>query len=228
MTYRKPYPFATSLALLLASTGVFAQVTAPAPAAPAAPAPTAAAPTAAPAPSSPAKKELIGRVLKLQQSGIERLATAMTEEPAAVLGERASEVIAARVPKDRQEAVAKEIQAEVQKYLKDTVPQVRKSAQQLAPVTIGQVLEAKFSEDELRQVVTLLESPAYAKYQQFSGEMQQALQAKLVTDTRATVEPRVQAMEKAIGERLKAATSEAATPAAPKTKPAAGTKPAAK
>jgi uncharacterized protein len=145
-----------------------------------------------------------------------------------VLGERASEVIAARVPKDRQEAVAKEIQAEVQKYLKDTVPQVRKSAQQLAPVTIGQVLEAKFSEDELRQVVTLLESPAYAKYQQFSGEMQQALQAKLVTDTRATVEPRVQAMEKAIGERLKAATSEAATPAAPKTKPAAGTKPAAK
>ena len=224
MTYRKPSPFATSLALLLASAGVFAQATEPAPSSTAAPAPATAA-----VPSSPAKKELIGRVLKLQQSGIERLATAMTEEPAVVLGGQASEVIAARVPKERQEAVAKEIQVEVQKYLKDTVPQVRKSAQQLAPATIGPVLEAKLSEDELRQIVTLLESPAYAKYQQLTGEMQQALQAKLVADTRGTVEPRVQALEKAIGERLKAATTEAATPAAPKTKPAAaGTKPAAK
>ena len=224
MTYRKPSPFATSLALLLASAGAFAQATEPAPSFTAAPAPATAA-----VPSSPAKKELIGRVLKLQQSGIERLATAMTEEPAVVLGGRASEVIAARVPRERQEAVAKEIQVEVQKYLKDTVPQVRKSAQQLAPATIGPVLEAKFSEDELRQVVTLLESPAYAKYQQLSGEMQQALQAKLVADTRGTVEPRVQALEKAVGERLKAATAEAPAPAAPKTKPAAaGTKPAAK
>jgi uncharacterized protein len=227
MTHRQPYPFATALALLLVSTGPFAQVTAPAPAPP--PATTSAAPASAATPASPAKKELIGRVLKLQQGGIERLATALTEEPAVVLGGQASEVIAARVPKERQEAVAKEIQGEVQKYLKDTVPQVRKSAQQLAPATIGPVLEARFSEDELRQVVTLLESPAYAKYQQLSIEMQQALQAKLVADTRSTVEPRVQALEKAIGERLKAATSEAAAPATPKAKPAAaGTKPAAK
>lgn len=225
MTYRKPYPFAAAIALLLASTGAFAQASAPSPTTPSA----TAAPAAAAAPASPAKKELIGRVLKLQQSGIERLATAMTEEPAVVLGGQASEVIAARVPKERQEAVAKEIQVEVQKYLKDTVPQVRKSAQQLAPATIGPVLEAKLSEDELRQIVTLLESPAYAKYQQLTGEMQQALQAKLVADTRGTVEPRVQALEKAIGERLKAATTEGAAAAAPKTKPAAaGTKPAAK
>jgi uncharacterized protein len=225
MTYRKPYPFAAAIALLLASTGAFAQASAPAPTTPSA----TAAPAAAAAPSSPAKKELIGRVLKLQQVGIERLATAMTEEPAVVLGGQASEVIVARVPKERQEAVAKEIQVEVQKYLKDTVPQVRKSAQQLAPATIGPVLEAKLSEDELRQIVTLLESPAYAKYQQLTGEMQQALQAKLVADTRGTVEPRVQALEKAIGERLKAATAEAGAPAAAKTKPAAaGTKPAAK
>lgn len=228
MTYRKPYPVATALALLLASTGAFAQATAPSPA-PAAPAASATVAPAAAAPSSPAKKELIGRVLKLQQGGIERLATAMTEEPAVVLGGQASEVIAARVPKERHETVAKEIQGEVQKYLKETVPLVRKSAQQLAPATIGPVLEAKFSEDELRQVVTLLESPAYAKYQQLSGEMQQALQAKLVADTRGTVEPRVQALEKAIGERLKAATAETGAPAASKTKPAAaGTKPAAK
>lgn len=176
---------------------------------------------AAPAASSPAKKELIQRVLKLQQGGIERLATAMTEEPAVLLADRASEIIAAKVPKDRQETVAKEVQSELQKYLKDTVPLVRRSAQQLAPATIGAVLESKFNEDELREIVAMLESPAYGKYQQLSGEMQQSLQAKLVSDTRATVEPRVQALEKTLAERLKAATSAAAaTPAKPAAKPA--------
>jgi hypothetical protein len=179
-----------------------------------------AAPAAAAA-SSPAKKELIQRVLKLQQGGIERLATAMTEEPAVLLADRASEIIAAKVPKDRQETVAKEVQSELQKYLKDTVPLVRRSAQQLAPATIGAVLESKFNEDELREIVAMLESPAYGKYQQLSGEMQQSLQARLVSDTRATVEPRVQALEKTLGERLKAATSAAAaTPAKPAAKPA--------
>jgi uncharacterized protein len=222
MTFRTPSPLTAFFTLLLASSSALAQATAPAePAAPAA----AAAPVA---PASPAKKELIARVLKLQQGGIERLATAMTQEPAAVLAEQASQVIAARVPKERQEAVAKDMQADVQKYLKDTVPLVRKSAQQLAPATIGPMLDAKFSEDELRQVVTLLESPAYAKYQQLSGDMQQALQAKLVADTRGTVEPRVQALEKAIGERLKAATQAAAPATAPAGKPAATAKPPAK
>lgn len=205
-----------ALALVLITTGVQAQSTP----APAAPAPAAAPATAAP--SSPAKKELVQRVLKLQQSGIERLATAMTEEPAVVLVERASVMIAANVPKERQEAISKEMQADVQKYLKDTVPQVRKSAQQLAPSTIGAVLESKFSEEELRQIVAVMESPAYAKYQQLSGEMQQALQAKLVGDTRATVEPRVQALEKTLGDRLRAATQASA----PATKPAAPAKPA--
>ena len=208
MTFRLISPSAAAFVLSIAATSAFAQST-PA----AAPAPEAAA-----APASPAKKELVQRVLKLQQPGIERLATAMTEDPAVVLGGRASEIIAAKVPKDKQEAVAKEVQGEMQKYLKDTVPLVRKSAQQLAPVTIGPMLESKFSEEELRQVVALLESPAYAKYQQLSGEMQQALQAKLVADTRGTVEPRVQALEKAVGDRLNAATgtASAASKAAPK------------
>jgi hypothetical protein len=202
-----------ALALVLITTGAHAQSTPT----PAAPAPAAAA---ANTPASPAKKELIQRVLKLQQGGIERLATAMTEEPAVLLVERVSAVIAANIPKERQEAIATEMQAEVQKFLKDTVPQVRKSAQQLAPSTIGAVLENKFNEEELRQIVAVMESPAYAKYQQLSGEMQQALQTKLVSDTRATVEPRVQALEKTLSDRLKVATQTSAS------KPAAPAKPA--
>lgn len=189
-------PAFVALALALACAGAHAQsAAAPAPAA------------------SPAKKELVQRVLKLQQPGVDRLATAMTEEPALLLGGHASEIIAAKVTRERQEAIAREVRDEIQKYLKETAPQVRKSAQQLAPGTIGPMLEAQFSEEELKQIIVLLESPAFAKYQQFGGEMQQALQARLVAETRATVEPRVQALEKAIGDKLKAVTSAPATKA---------------
>ena len=173
------------------------------------------------------KKELVARLLKLQQGGIERLATAMTEEPAAVLMERAEQVLATRVPKDRQETVAKAIEADLQKYLKDTVPQVRARAVALAPSTVGAVLETRFTEEELRQVVAVMESPAYAKYQQLSGEMQQGLQAKLVAETRATVEPRVQALEKTVSDRLKAAAGQPPAPAGSPATPAAPAAPAA-
>ncbi|MEZ5701608.1 MAG: hypothetical protein R3E42_05985 [Burkholderiaceae bacterium] len=36
--------------------------------------------------------------------------------------------------------------------------------------------------------MAILESPEYAKFQQMRGEMRQALQAKLVADTRGLVE----------------------------------------
>ncbi len=171
----------------------------------------------APEPVSPAKKELVSKLVRLQQPGIENLARSLVEEPAAILLERASQVVAARVPADKQDALGKDVQGDVQKYLNDTVPQVRSRAVALAPSTIGSLLEQKFTEDELRQVIAVLESPAFAKYQQLSSEMQQALQSKLVAETRSTVGPRVQALEKSIGDRLAAAQG-----------PASGNAPAAK
>ena len=209
----RPHFFA-GFVLALTAASALAQTT-PAATAPPAPASESSAST------SPAKKELIQRVLKLQQPAVDRLATALTQEPAIELGQRASEAIAMRVPKERQEALAKDIQGDIQKYLKDTVPMVRKSAQQLAPSAVGPLLEAKFSEEELRQVVNILESPAYAKYQQLGGEMQQALQLKLVADTRTTVEPKVQALEKVIGDKIAAADQAAGgtAPKAPASKP---------
>ena len=70
-----------------------------------------------------------------------------------------------RVPPDKREAVAKEIQADAKKYADKTVPLVQARAVKLAPTTIGALLEEKFSEDELKQVVAIIESPAYVKFQ---------------------------------------------------------------
>ena len=57
-------------------------------------------------------------------------------------------------------------------------------------------------EDELKQLATFLESAAYNKYQQLGGEMEKSLVEKLLADTRSTVEPKVNALDLAIGKRL--------------------------
>lgn len=151
---------------------------------------------------SPAKKDLVARILKAQQPGIEVLARRLAEEPAMQLLAAAEQALPQRVAQDKQQAVAKEIEADARKYVDETVPLVRDRAIKLAPATIGPVLEEKFTEEELKQVLGFLESPAIHKFQQLSQDMQKALAEKLVAETQPQVEPRVRALEQTIGKRL--------------------------
>jgi len=151
---------------------------------------------------TPAKKTLVTRILKVQQPGIEGLSRAMAERPAAALMECAGVVLQERVAADRREAVGKEIQADVKKYLDEAVPLVTSRAAKLAPTTIGPFLEEKFTEDELKQVVAFLESPAMSKYQRLTGEMQKVLLEKLLSETRGTIDPKVAALEQTVSKRL--------------------------
>lgn len=167
------------------------------------------------APAAPTKKELAARIVRLQQPAIEAMARSMAEQPAANLMERAAVVLPARVPADKREAVARDIQADARKYVDEAVPLVRDAALKLAPLTIGAILEEKFTEDELKQVIAIMESPAYAKFQQLGNDMQRALIARLVTDTRLAIEPKVKAMEQSVSARLGRAQPPAAAPAKP-------------
>jgi hypothetical protein len=160
------------------------------------------APTAASGPSTPAKRDLVARILKVQQPAIEALGRNLAEQPAAELTERAGMALPERVAPERREAVAAEIRGDVKKYLDEAVPLVQGRAVKLAPTTIGSLLEEKFTEDELRQVVAIVESPAYSKFQQLSGQMQTTLGEKLLAETRAAVEPKVLALEQSIARRL--------------------------
>jgi hypothetical protein len=152
--------------------------------------------------STPAKKALATRILKAQQRGIEDLGRSMAERPAVALLQRAGSALPERVAADKREAVGKDIQADVKKYLDDTVPLVSNRAVKLAPTTIGPFLEEKFTEDELKQIAAFLESPAIAKFQQLSGDMQKVLLEKVVADTRGVVEPKLVALEQSVSKRL--------------------------
>lgn len=177
---------------------------------------------------SPAKKDLVARILKLQQPGIEAMARSLVEQPAAELLNNAAGALEGRVAKDKQEAVAKEIKGDVQKYLDDAVPVVQSRAIKLAPTTIGALLEEKLTEDELKQVVSIMESPVYAKYQRMGEDMQKVLVEKLLAETRATIEPKVRTLEQTVAKRLGVTAAPQGSGASGGTAPRAPAKPAAK
>ncbi len=156
---------------------------------------------AASAPVSPAKKALVQRVLKLQQPGIEALARQLAEQPAAAMVQQVQPALA-RVPADKREAVARDIQADIRKYADEATPLVRDRALALAPSTIGALLEQKLTEDELKQVAAMLESPAVRKFQGLLGDMQRSLAEKVVADARPSIEPKLRALEQSVKARL--------------------------
>jgi hypothetical protein len=169
---------------------------------------------AAAAASSPAKKELVNKLLSLQAPGVEQVATQIVQQPAIALMQQAGAVLQ-RVPQDKREALARDIDADVRKYADESLPVVRKRAAELAPLTVGTLLEERFSEDELRQIVATLENPAWRKFQGSANDMQRALVERLVADTKGQIDPKLQALQKSIGDRLRAAAAAAAPAPAP-------------
>ena len=152
--------------------------------------------------NSAAKNELVTKILQLQRPAIEGIATALAQQPAQQMMQGASVALQSRIAPDKREAVAKEIQADLKKYADEVVPLLREKAVKMAPTTIGTLLEEKFTEDELRQLIAIMESPVNKKFSQMNGELQKSLGEKLVAETRSIVEPKVKALDATIGKRL--------------------------
>ena len=150
------------------------------------------------------KKELVQKLLALQQPGIEAMARGLAEQPAQQAMNSVRQVMQARIAPDQREAVGKKVEIALKKYVEETTPIVREQALKLAPTT-GPILEEKFTDDELKQVIAWLESPVNKKFQQIMPEIQNTLVQKLVADSRPLVEPKVKAMELSIRAILDAA-----------------------
>ncbi|MDE2275229.1 MAG: DUF2059 domain-containing protein [Burkholderiales bacterium] len=169
--------------------------------APAARAATTAPAAAASAPVSAAKKQLVATVLRLQQPGIEALARNIAQQPAVQLLQQAAPAVQ-RLPPERREAVARDLQADARQFVEAATPIVRDEATKLAPSTVGVVLEQSFTETDLRQLIAWLESPVYRKFQQHDPEMQRALLEKLVPAIRGELDTRLRALQQTALKRL--------------------------
>lgn len=173
------------------------------------------------APASPAKKELVQKLLALQQPGIEMAARGLVERPAAVMLQEAGRVLQTQIPPEKREAIGKTIEADAKRYVDEALPVVRERALKVAPTTLGVALEEKFSEDELKQLIAWFESPVNKKFQAASGEMQNNFMQKLVAEARPLIEPKLQALEQKVRTALGAPAATTGDAAKPAAKPAA-------
>lgn len=165
--------------------------------------------TPAPA-ASAAKKELAAKIVKLQQPGIDLVARQLVEQPVMQILQQANIVMQQRVAPDRRQAVAADIQADARKYAEELGPLVRDKASKLAPGILQPMLEEKFTEEELKQIIAIIESPVNRKYQAMGPELQRALGQKLVEEMKPAIEPRFKALAQSVQGRLQPATGASA------------------
>ena len=179
------------LAAALSTGALLAQAQTPAPATPATPGTPA-------VPSSPAKKALVQKLLTLQSNDFEDLARNIVGQSLAQMVPAVRQALQQQVPPEKREATGKAIEGDIKMYVDESVPLIRDRAVKLAPSTIGVIIDEKFTEDELKQVIAWLESPLNKKYQQLGPEFRGNFTQKLMVEVRPLVEPKYQALEQKV------------------------------
>lgn len=152
--------------------------------------------------STPAKKELAAKIVQAQQPGIDQLARQLVEQPAVQMLQAAGRAVQQRVPAEQREAMARELQGDVRKFVDETVPYVRQRATALAPQTIAPLLEERMTEAELTEVLAVFNSAAWKKFNGLAPDMQKALGEKLVAEVKPEVESRMKALDGVMSRRL--------------------------
>lgn len=147
------------------------------------------------APTSPAKRELVARILRLQQPDFEAVAHSLVERPLGQMLQQVGALIQNQVPPDKREAVAKQVDVEVKKYIDEAYPLIRDRAVKIAPATIGAALEARMSEDELKTLIAWLESPANKKFLQVAGEARNGFVQQVLREGGPLIDPKLQALD---------------------------------
>lgn len=141
------------------------------------------------------KREQILRLPISQKAALDGLATDITQAPARQLMGQFVQPAIALVPPEKREATGQQIDAELQKYQESATPLVKASANKVGPGAVAGLLEDKFTEEELKQLATMLDSPVLKKYQGIIPELQKTLIDKVTADARSQVDPKLQALQ---------------------------------
>jgi len=152
---------------------------------------------------TPAKEQLIKHILELWH--VDNVGIVMLQKPVAESLRQSRSLLQGRVSPEKQEAAMKDINQDAVKFMEDVTPLVRASAQKLIPSTVAPLLAEKFSEEELRQIIAILESPVKAKFEALIPEMEKSLGEKIAVDTGAAVNPKLTELTQQIGIRMRAA-----------------------
>ena len=100
-----------------------------------------------------------------------------------------------QLPASKQEAAIKALDAELKKFGDETMRIVTAEAAKVKNNTLITAYVEKFSEDELKQLVTMMEAPVFKKYQSVAPELGGVYVKAIVDGTRERVVQRSQAFD---------------------------------
>lgn len=149
------------------------------------------------------KQKLIDHVLALWH--VEDTAIMMVQRPAIRAMEQSRVVLQGRVAPAKQESTLREVSGDIQKYVDEATPIAKASASKLKGPTLAPLLAQNFSEDELKQLIALLESPIKKKFEQLVPQLEKAFGEKVQQDAAPAIDPKLKAMTESVGLKLRAA-----------------------
>ncbi len=167
---------------------------------------------------SASKKALIDKIVALQQQGLaDGLAASLVQGPLPQLMQ-AGRAALQQVPAEKREATAKAMDAELKKFVEENVPYLKDKISKAVPNTASALLDERFNEDELKQILAWAESPVSQKFGIASMELQKAVAQKVMTEAGPTLEGRLKTLQanlaKQLGLQPQAAPAKPAAPAA--------------
>ena len=151
----------------------------------------------------PAKQALVQRVL--DKMGLESVGLQMLQTPVADMLRQSRVVVQSRVPADKQDALMKDITAEATKFVEQEAPALRASTHAIVQSSVAPLLAQKFSEDELKQLAGILESPVLAKFETIVPEMKRAVGENVARAHGAQIQPKMTELQNRVGLKLRAA-----------------------
>jgi uncharacterized protein len=144
-----------------------------------------------------AKRELAVKVANLQKGPemermLQQLTRASSEQLVAAWAPRVQ-----NLPDAKKKSAGDSLNGELKKFEQDALKIFSTRADKLSGETLASSYAEKFSEDELKQLVTMLEAPVFKKYQTVAPELGGAFVQKLIDSARPDLEARAKVFDTA-------------------------------
>ena len=168
------------------------------------------------------KLEWATKAVALQQGPeLERLVNQLAESSSQDIVRSWGVKLRSDVPKEKVEQTAQSLNAELKKYNDDVLKIISSKVNKASADSLIPAYMARFSLDELKQLVAFFESPAVKKYQAAAPELGNVFVNQLIMETRIDVNARAKQFDDA-AVKIAGTTPKAPAGTAPdKSKPAA-------
>lgn len=163
----------------------------------------AAAPGGAASSVPPAKQVLIDQLLTLWHP--EQVAVLMVQRPAADAVQHSRIALQGRVSAEKLESTMKGIAEDAKAYLDVAAPIAEAAGKTAARSTAAPLLAEQFSEDELKALIAILQSPVRQKFEKLAPNIEGAVGAEVARQAGPAIQPPLDKMKQEVAGKLRAA-----------------------